>query len=69
MAKTTNVEQMTPTTNGFTKAYGTAHDSEDDVSNHDDYDDGGDDDGDDDDGDDDNDIMMTILRRMVAALQ
>ena len=61
MAKTTNVEQMTPTTNGFTKAYGTAHDSEDDVSNHDDYDDG--------DGDDDNDIMMTILRRMVAALQ
>ena len=64
MAKTTNVEQMTPTTNGFTKAYGTAHDSEDDVSNHDDYDD-----GDDDDGDDDNDIMMTILRRMVVALQ
>ena len=59
MAKTTNVEQMTPTTNGFTKAYGTAHDSEDDVSNHDDYDD----------GDDDNDIMMTILRRMVVALQ
>ena len=52
MAKTTNVEQMTPTTNGFTKAYGTAHDSEDDVSNHDDYDDGDDDDGDDDNDDD-----------------
>ena len=47
MAKTTNVEQIEPRTNGFTKAYGTAHDSEDDVSNydHDDYDDeAGDDD-------------------------
>ena len=33
--KRTNVEQMTgPATNGFTKAYGTAHDSEDDVSNY-----------------------------------
>ena len=33
--KRTNVEQMTgPANNGFTKAYGTAHDSEDDVSNH-----------------------------------
>ena len=37
--KRTNVEQMTgPATNGFTKAYGTAHDSEDDVSNYGDHD-------------------------------
>ena len=32
MTKTTNVEQMPVPNNGFTKAYGTAHDSEDDVS-------------------------------------
>ena len=32
MTKTTNVEQMPGPNNGFTKAYGTAHDSEDDVS-------------------------------------
>ena len=38
--KRTNVEEMTPGTanNGFTKAYGTAHDSEDDVSNYGDHD-------------------------------
>ena len=55
-AKRTNVETMGPTTNGFTKAYGTAHDSEDDVSHYGDYDDDYEyDDYDDNDDDYDND--------------
>ena len=60
--KRTNVEQMTtgPTNNGFTKAYGTAHDSEDDVSNYGDRDDH---DHDHDYVDDDNDVEGEWLLR------